>query len=463
MKTIYFTLLAILFTTYQSEATHNRAGEITIRQIDDLTIEVSLTTYTKPSSSSVDRDTLPINWGDGNIENIPRTNGPNNDGEFLANDIKKNIYQKTHTYATMGTFLISMTDPNRNQGILNLNPPNSDNVPFHIQTSFTLVDMNPGDVNTTPILLEAPIDIAFTGQPFVHVPNGFDIDGDSLSYELALPLFDIDMIVPNYFSPTEINPGQNNQIYLNPETGVFTWASPQLAGEYVITFLIKSYRNGQETDRIIRDMQITVKDLPEAAPNIVFLGAQEDVVIPVSLGDTVRVSFDISEPDVDQDLFISSSCGLYDFYNSNATFDAVVNGNTGTAVFEWIVKEEHLRQYSYQLVVQAVGSESSEALSSFAVFRFRTADFVSGNKEILTSVNNNLYPNPANDLLFLETDLAYPLDYILLDSRGSLLRKGVFRTEDQAVNVEGLANGSYYLQLIGGDGRQTGLPFIIAR
>ena len=63
---IWKTLFLIVFSGAFSfvYATHNRAGEITYEQIGDLTIRVTITTYTKTSSFSADRDSLEIFWGD---------------------------------------------------------------------------------------------------------------------------------------------------------------------------------------------------------------------------------------------------------------------------------------------------------------------------------------------------------------------------------------------------------------
>ena len=43
--------------------THNRAGEITLKQIDDFTYELLLQTFTY--SRGADRPKLEIQWGDG--------------------------------------------------------------------------------------------------------------------------------------------------------------------------------------------------------------------------------------------------------------------------------------------------------------------------------------------------------------------------------------------------------------
>ena len=145
----YASYLSIILTfglffcgLYDLKATHNRAGEITVEQIDALTIKAMITTYTKASSIQADRDSLTLCWGDGNCELLVRINGPIGNsgipnGERLPNDTKVNIYMAFHVYPGIGTYKLSMTDPNRNGQILNVNPPNSDMVEFHLETTYS--------------------------------------------------------------------------------------------------------------------------------------------------------------------------------------------------------------------------------------------------------------------------------------------------------------------------------------
>ncbi|MFT6021819.1 MAG: hypothetical protein ACI9CQ_004630, partial [Saprospiraceae bacterium] len=93
--TLLFFLCTICNTSF---ATHNRAGEITYRQTGPLTIEATITTYTKASSTPADRDTLEICWGDGTCDKILRVNGPNANGENIGGDIKVNKYVSSHNY-----------------------------------------------------------------------------------------------------------------------------------------------------------------------------------------------------------------------------------------------------------------------------------------------------------------------------------------------------------------------------
>ncbi|MEM1120435.1 MAG: hypothetical protein AAGJ18_08280 [Bacteroidota bacterium] len=85
----YFSPLSFLFTlgvcflfATDLTATHNRAGEISVEQIDPLTIKALITTYTKASSTQADRDSLTICWGDGTCEVLLRINGTDLDASF---------------------------------------------------------------------------------------------------------------------------------------------------------------------------------------------------------------------------------------------------------------------------------------------------------------------------------------------------------------------------------------------
>lgn len=119
-------------------ATHNRAGEITYQYITGYTYKVRVITYTKESSMQADKCSLTIHFGDGDSAVFNRMNGPIGtlcggtipQGESIGNDIKKNIYEGTHTFPGPNTFIISMEDPNRNANICNFIGSPGDQISF---------------------------------------------------------------------------------------------------------------------------------------------------------------------------------------------------------------------------------------------------------------------------------------------------------------------------------------------
>ncbi len=361
MKPILRTLLAacfLCFLPFVVLATHNRAGEIHIRQIGPLTVEATIITWTRTSSVNADRDSLTINWGDGsNPEPVSRQNGINNEGVPLANDIKYNIYVIQHTYAGPSCYRISMTDPNRIAGIINVNPPSSDNVPFHIETIYCFQDPQFGGNNTTPYLLQPPIDNACVGKLFLHNPNAFDPDGDSLSYQLIVPLQSIKTPVPNYSFPNQIVPGSNNNLSLDERTGDLVWFAPQAAGEYNLAFIIVSWRNGMAIDTTIRDMQIFVSKCDNNPPDV-----QTIDKICVIAGTTVEFPVFATDPDTGDFVQLSALGAPLD---SSLISFATFTGPQGfqrpplNGTFQWKTTCEHISNQPYSVVFKAVDSQDS--------------------------------------------------------------------------------------------------------
>ena len=95
-KILLFTFFCVIaLTTF---ASHNRAGEITYKHVSGYTYEITVTTYTKESSTLADKCSLTINFGDSQSATFSRVNGlasPSSPcgatpmGEPLGNDIKK--------------------------------------------------------------------------------------------------------------------------------------------------------------------------------------------------------------------------------------------------------------------------------------------------------------------------------------------------------------------------------------
>jgi hypothetical protein len=102
IKQLLIALFIIGFYPVILLATHNRAGEITYRQIGQLTIEMTITTYTKNSSTAADRDSLDVFWGDGTNQFVRRDNSRT---RIEPNDIKINYYVATHTYPGIATVI----------------------------------------------------------------------------------------------------------------------------------------------------------------------------------------------------------------------------------------------------------------------------------------------------------------------------------------------------------------------
>lgn len=324
--------------------THNRSGEITYVQLDPLTIRATITTYTKTSSTGADRDSLEMFWGDGNSDKIGRSNG--NGEEIPGEDIKVNYYTFDHTYPGLDTYTMGFQDLNRVNNIQNVNYPNSVDIPFYVQTTFTLTETQFQGPNSSVVLLQPPIDFACVGQKFIHNPNAYDPDGDSISYSLVIPLQSEGIEVPKYLYPNAI-PGANSQLTLNPITGDLIWNAPNVTGEYNIAIQINEYRDGVLLNSIMRDMQILVLACEDNPPEV-------DVIpeICVVAGTPLRIPVTVSDIDTGQLVRISATGGPFELDYSPAILpdQFIFNESPLNTTLVWDTKCEHIADSYYQIV-----------------------------------------------------------------------------------------------------------------
>lgn len=400
--TYLYSLVLFLLLPLSSWATHNRSGEMTYRQIGNNTIELTIVTYTKISGTSgqADRPDLDIDWGDGSaMELVPRVNLV-----LVFNDIQQNTYQATHTYPGANRvgrpYLISMQDPNRNDNILNINGGQSVNVTFYLQTEVTLFNPTFFGFNSSPILLEPPVDFGVVGEVFQHTPNGFDPDGDSIAYELVTPMMARGANVPGYQQVSDINPGANNQYSFDTQTGLFTWTTPQRAGEYNIAILVKSYRNGSYIGGILRDIQIKIINALNTPP---IIDTEEEIC--VEAGELIE--FDVETWDLDiplQTVTLTATGGPLGLSNSPATFNNVSGlapqVNPLSSRFRWQTNCEHIRQNVWQMVFKAKDNYPGAPLATFKVVTIR----------IIAPAPQNLQAAVTPTAATISWDAPYPCD-----------------------------------------------------
>ena len=352
MKKIIFFIIFIL-VSFEVLATHNRAGEITYRFIKNLTYEVTITTYTY-APSLADRCELDVDWGDGQTSTLPRSNGPNGTnpnnqycnhlGIEITSVLKMNQYTGRHTYSSPGIYIISLTDPNRNAGIVNI--PNSVNVVFYIKTTLVI---NPflGPVNS-PVLLNAPIDNGCVGKPFIHNPGAYDADGDSLSYELAICKGDGGQNIPGYAYPET-----SKTFKLDPITGDLVWDSPKIQGEYNVAMNIIAWRHGVIVSSVERDMQINILACNNNPPTIT---AINDTCIIAG----TDLNFKVTAKDPDGNtVTLTASGGPFEINQNPATFrQSVYAKDSVSSIFNWKTDCSHVRKNPWEVVFRAVDNGS---------------------------------------------------------------------------------------------------------
>ncbi|MCK5068736.1 MAG: gliding motility-associated C-terminal domain-containing protein [Bacteroidales bacterium] len=325
-------------------ATHNRAGEITLTQIDELTYKITITTFTY-TLSQADRDRLEVKWGDNTFSYADRV-----ELVRLPHYYQKNVYTTQHTFPGPGVYEIVVQDPNRNDGVKNI--PNSVNVIFSIKTTI-LINPDLGS-NSTPVLLNPPIDRAAFGQIFIHNPAAYDPDGDSLSYKLTICTELDGRPIEGYTLPPA-----SDTLYIDAYTGDLTWITPADSGWFNIAIDIEEWRSGVKIGNIVRDMQIEVYNTDNHPP------VQTDPGnYCIEAGSVLAV--DIVATDEDNDsIKLWATGGPFVVEDGPATYvvdEASATIGYSRAHFEWNTNPTHVRKQYYTVVFKAEDSNPETPL-----------------------------------------------------------------------------------------------------
>ena len=349
-RILFFILFCFLFLSVS--ATHNRAGEITYKWLSPNTYEVTITTYTK-NSVPADRCELEIDWGDNSSEILKRSNGPFGTGcpspitigQLIGNDVRMNIYKGTHTYDVAGVYILSFEDPNRNLGISNI--IQSVNVPFYVQSELVVSATLGG--NSSPQLLNPPIDDGCTKKIFKHNPGAFDVDGDSLSYELVLSRQSGGQTIPTIYDPAYVK----DSVKIDSITGDLIWDVPQEIGQFNFAIQINEWRKDPlsglyvRIGYVTRDLQVDIKGCGNNPPQI-------DPVGPFCVEAGQLLSFDVRATDPDGDAMIMTAVGgPFSVTNPANAFNAT-GASPLTGTFNWQTECNHVRKQPYYVTFEVV-------------------------------------------------------------------------------------------------------------
>ncbi len=346
MRKMMLILGMVFCFAFTARATHQRAAEITYTWLGGNAYEFTLTCYTyTPSPAGLQRDSLLVQWGDGNEEYIPRVVMQN-----LGDDYTLNVYKQIHNFSSSGAYTISMEDANRNFGVINV--PNSVMVPMHIETELVI---NPFlGYNNSVQLLNAPVDKGCVGKLYLHNPSAYDPDGDSLSYKLINCKGLDGMDIPGYSFPEA-----SHSFEIDPVTGELRWENPLLQGEYNVAFMVEEWRHGVKVGSVIRDMQILISACSNNLPEI-----QCDDFYCLVAGEQLGFVISASDPDGNQVTLTASGAPF-----EVAVSPAVLNPETAIGVnpqmeFVWNTSYSHIRNTPYQVVIHAKDDDTPVSLTN---------------------------------------------------------------------------------------------------
>lgn len=208
-------------------------------------------------------------------------------------------------------WIVYYEDCCRNIAITNIGTP--DSYGWRVEAH---IDNSAGLVNSSPSFTSLPVPYVCVNQPYFYNHGGYDIDGDSLVYNLIDPMDWLSAAPIPYlwpFSPTYPLSTASGTVGFDPASGQmsFTADATQVT---VVTVRVDEYRDGVLVGSSMRDIQIVVLSCSNNPPtlagnptNVVGGFATGPTTFEVCPGQVLEFDFVAQDPDTGDSLFLSSN------------------------------------------------------------------------------------------------------------------------------------------------------------
>jgi len=382
-------------------------------------------------------------------------------GSFLSSvqtvyGVEIYTFNDTITLPGNGYYAIRWSECCRNGAIINMSNPLNESM--KLLTYITVDSINP---NSSPSYLTPPVAYLPIHTSWQYNPLPFDPDGDSLSWSLQVPLDDNGTVSGYEFLSDSIYSDTNGIFTLDSVTGSLSW-SPSLVGHFVASFVIDEYRNGIKIGEMRRDMQFIV--VPDTSNNMPNISNMQSVptnsggypYVKINPGQNYQLHLLANDADVNDVLDMQAfgeSFGLT-VSPSSLSVNPTGNGNEIQGTFSWTPDISSVRSLPYLVVFRT----SDNLFYHDETIQFEVTLGSSTNLNDIREINiENIYPNPANDKLFIPIDLdkgqLLNLDiYNLLGSKVS--SRDIYLTSGSHIIIKelNLQNGQYFIVISDKDG-----------
>ena len=351
----FYCLFLFFLTTLSALATHNRGGDISYVHLFGNTYRFTITTCTK-TSAVADRPELEIRWGDGTPKDTVQRSSTIS---MAPSDAQKNFYIIDHTFAGAGTFRVTMEDPNRNAGIVNIGgATNSDQFPFCIATEIVISPFL--GVNNSVVFNDCPCpELACVNKRYCYNPQATDPDGDSLSYSLVpcLGLNCLSMSTPAVYQyPSSFG----GTISIDPVSGTLCWVNPSRLGEYNIAVLVTEWRNGIKMGSVLRDIQITVTVCNNDPP--VITSITDTCVVA---GSSISIPVLATDPNSGDIITLTATGAPLTGVSNPGNFVSVSGTSPVSSNFSWTTDCSNIRKSPFSLYFVATDNGAQVNLSDY--------------------------------------------------------------------------------------------------
>jgi len=389
-----FSVLALLLSLSQVNATHIIGGDFYVTHIEDNMFEVELVLFRDCSSFADFDETISITVFEADTD-IP-IESLSFDMSLISteNITLGNICFTPEICLEEGRYITTIPLPNysagyyltwerccRNNLIVNLQNPED------LGMVFTVTIPDPAIQNTTPRFADYPTNAFFCVTRTNEIDfSAEDLDGDSLIYSLDTPLIGDStgsgMATLDGFAgpkPYTTAPWQTGfnlgnivggtpPMAINSETGLIT-CSPDMIGVYVFAVKIEEYRNGLKIGEVRREIQFEAFICPTDDASSINWPTNNQETFVIEPNKPFCVEITASDPNIGDTIFLSANSMVLDTsFTTPAFFMAVdsINDGSVSSQFCWTPTCDELSiiPYEIELTAFSVGCADSVVMVS---------------------------------------------------------------------------------------------------
>jgi hypothetical protein len=458
MKKLLLTLILGLGLTNYTSASHMMGGQITVEHVSGMDYRVTYTAYRDmtgiPIATIASLNFVDSVSGTSFIVPIPYDSIVT----VLVPGVEEYVYETIVAFPNTGSWYVSYEECCRNAAILNMTTPGGE---FHHFYSIVLIDTT----NSTPVFLNPPIVMAQENVPFYYNPLPFDIDGDSISWSLDVPLSGNGVPVAGYVLPSSDSLVPFN---MDPITGEITFL-PNMLGNFQVSVRVKEYRNGVQIGEISRDMQlIVVQSLNTPAvlminSNLAPFNGKSYTIAP-----NASFSMSVSIFDTDNQGLTIVGRGEAFTLSSNPAMLSVTNGvGFASATVTWSPNSTQERPTPYVIGLRVSENYGNMVFQSDVSVTLKVGVAVAGINENANDAQLSLAPNPTADQFNIQfiskSNADVSIDVMTVDGKNAAQ---FVNTEVASglnviqVNNLHLAKGIYIVRL-NQDGKSLGMQRLV--
>lgn len=251
----------------------------------------------------------------------------------------------------------------RNASITTVSLVTSDNLYV-----FSLLNNASGDCNNSSVFRNRPVPFVCVGQRFCFSNGAYDIDGDSISYQLITPLSASGIPITYYVDYSSTQPVLSvPAATFNAITGDLCM-TPIQSEVSVFAVLVSEYRNGVLVGQVERDIQIEVSACSNILP--VLSGIDGHFLFSTTFCAGIEGNFRIYsfDQDANQNTEIT-----WDFGIPAAQFNTT-GGQRDTAYFSWTPADSNVSSVPYCFTATVTDNNCPYVASKTYSYCIRVAD-----------------------------------------------------------------------------------------